>query len=131
MTAPLNYTDVMPAIQGEAFDDDREFYSYCGQLAREREHLMAMDGDWKLIIISPEPLDRPALAKSETLLFNLADDPGELNDVAESHPDVTARLTERALQFRALQPEEFVPFFWDGYDDFKAPTRYQLPYDNQ
>ena len=134
ISAPLNYLDVMPTLmtaaniagrddlrldgqnvlpilRGEAATD-REFYSYVGQLSNEREQLMAMDRDWKLIIIGPEPLDRAALASSQTLLFDLGEDPSEQRDVASEHPRIVARLTQQALDFRALQPEEHVPLFY-------------------
>jgi arylsulfatase B len=133
ISAPLNYLDVMPTLmtaaniaerddlrldgqnvlpilRGEAATD-REFYSYVGQLSNEREQLMAMDRDWKLIIIGPEPLDRAALASSQTLLFDLGEDPSEQQDVASEHPRIVTRLTQQALAFRALQPEEHVPLF--------------------
>ena len=125
----LDGIDVMPAMQGEPVDHDREFFSYCGQLSNEREQLMAMDGDWKLIIIGPEPLDREALASSQTMLFNLGQDPHEQSDVAEHNPEIVARMTEKALAFRALQPEDHVPIFQQGREGFVAPTRWELPYE--
>ena len=124
----LDGIDVMPALKGEPFDAEREFFSYCGQLSNEREQLMAMDGDWKLIIIGPEPLDREALAESQTLLFNLGQDPYEQSDIAEQNPEIVTRMTEKALAFRALQPEIHVPIFQDGREGFEAPIRWKLPY---
>ncbi len=124
----LDGIDVMPALKGEPFSEDREFYSYCGQLSNEREQLMAMDGDWKLIIIGPEPLDREALAESQTMLFDLATDPYEQSDIAEQNPGIVSRMTEKALVFRALQPDVHVPIFQEGRDGFVGPDRWMLPY---
>ena len=124
----LDGIDIMPALRGDPISDDREFYSYCGQLSSEREQLMAMDGEWKLIIIGPEPLDREALAESERLLFHLGRDPYEQDDISLEYPEIVARMTEMALSFRALQPEEHVPIFWQGREGFTAPVRWELPY---
>ena len=44
-------------------------------------------GDWKLLWMH-EPM-----GKGEWELFNLADDPGERNDLAEQHPERVAKLT--------------------------------------
>ena len=150
VSAPLNYLDVMPtlmeaaaaasdrpdleldgrdalpALRGGEVAGDRDFYSYCAQLSSEREQLMAMEGDWKLIVIGPEPLDRAALAESQTMLFHLGDDPGEQNDLSAEHPEIAERLIGKALAFRALQPEEHVPIFWEGRDGFVAPERWRL-----
>ena len=124
----LDGIDVMPALTGKPFGDDREFFSYCGQLSSEREQVTAMDGDWKLIIIGPFPLDREALAESQRLLFNLGQDPGEQNDIAEQHPEIVTRLTDKALKFRALQPQKHVPSYWEGREGFHGPSRWKLPY---
>ncbi|MCY3927399.1 MAG: sulfatase-like hydrolase/transferase, partial [Acidobacteria bacterium] len=149
VSAPLNYLDVMPtlmeaaaasdrpdleldgrdalpALRGGEVADDRDFYSYCAQLSNEREQLMAMEGDWKLIVIGPEPLDRAALAESQTMLFHLGEDPGERNDLSAEHPEIVERLTGKALAFRALQPDEHVPIFWEGRDGFVAPERWRF-----
>ena len=149
ISAPLNYLDVMPtlmeaagasdrfdleldgldalpALQGSEIGGDRDFYSYCGQLSNEREQLMAMEGDWKLIVIGPEPLDRTVLGESQTMLFHLGDDPGEQKDVSAEHPEIAERLMEKALAFRALQPNEHVPIFLEGREGFVAPERWRL-----
>ena len=149
ISAPLNYLDVMPtlmeaagasdrfdleldgldalpALQGSEIGGDRDFYSYCGQLSNEREQLMAMEGDWKLIVIGPEPLDRTVLGESQTMLFHLGDDPGEQKDVSAEHPEIAERLMEKALAFRALQPDEHVPIFQEGREGFVAPKRWQV-----
>ena len=121
----LDGRDALPALRGGEVVGDREFYSYCAQLSNEREQLMAMEGDWKLIVIGPEPLDRAALAESQTMLFHLGDDPGEQNDVVAEHPEIVERLIDKALAFRALQPEEHVPIFREGRDGFVAPKRWE------
>ena len=60
------------------------------------------------------------------MLFHLGDDPGEQTDLIAEHPEIAERLIEKALAFRALQPDEHVPIFWDGREDFVAPKRWRL-----
>jgi arylsulfatase A len=50
-------------------------------------------GDWKLLLISPV-VKKDEVA--EPSLFNLADDPGEKNDVAAKHPDIVTKLRAEA-----------------------------------
>lgn len=123
----LDGKNVMPALRGNPHANDREYFSFCGQLSDEREHVTAMEGDWKLIIIGP-PLTMPeSLGTSERLLFNLAADPSEQHDLATDYPKITSELTEKAVRFRALQPQNHVPLLWTGRDDFAAPPNWKLP----
>ncbi len=123
----LDGKNVLPAMQGNPHPNDREYYSYCGQLSDEREHVTAMEGDWKLIIIGP-PLTNPeSLEKSERLLFNLAQDPSEQHNLASDYPQITSKLTQKAVQFRALQPQIHVPLLWTGRDNFTPPPNWKLP----
>jgi arylsulfatase A-like enzyme len=73
-----------------------EFHEKNGRLAIRR-------GDWKLIrydVFSPE--------KTSTELYNLVDDPGEENNVAEANPEITAKLLQ--LLVTARIPSEDFPF---------------------
>lgn len=55
-------------------------------------------GDWKLVLIQPAPKKDEV---AEPSLFNLADDPGEKNDVAAKHPAIVAKLRAEAAQREA------------------------------
>jgi arylsulfatase A len=92
--------------------------------AKGREHLIQQDngsggnfgfrvGDWKLqrhdsrkkrnVALRLETQSAPRLA-----LYNLADDPGERNDLAAQHPDVVQRLAdqlEQLIQAGRSRPE--------------------------
>ena len=55
------------------------------------------NGDWKLLLnprdTSPLPDGKALVENLEgTFLYNLADDPGETNNVREQHPDIVNRL---------------------------------------
>jgi len=67
-----------------------------GALYWERDKQWAVrEGDWKLVINGPASTHNGKdMAAEETFLSNLADDPGETNNLAAAHPDIVARLTE-------------------------------------
>lgn len=76
------------------------------------------DGEWKLFV--KEPLAR---GPSEFELYRIAEDDTEQNDLAAEHPDVVARLAERAAAWRDLHPERsevggMRPWLWRAPDDW-------------
>jgi len=73
--------DVTPALTGGAIAEERTFYwRTAGQLAVRR-------GDWKLVHGGGTP------DGGGDELFNIADDPLEERDIADSHPDIVASLS--------------------------------------
>ncbi len=65
---------------------------------------IAVEKEWKLLIPNPEMLKKEATTNSENRagyyanevqLFNLIDDPLELTNVAQDHPAIVDRLTEK------------------------------------
>jgi arylsulfatase A-like enzyme len=58
-------------------------------------------GNWKLVKI--------ALLPGKTELFDLSNDPGEKNNVADQHPDIVADLEARLLQYaKEKKPSEWI-----------------------
>ena len=55
------------------------------------------DGDWKLVL---------TYDAKQVELHHLIDDRAESKDVAKDHPDVVARLTKLALNWKATLPEK-------------------------
>ena len=78
--------DLWPALTGEAELQQRALYS-AGPRFRS---LVLREGDWKLIVY-PAPV-KEADAEDGIELFNLADDPNEKNNLAESKGDKVAEL---------------------------------------
>ncbi|MFW5823032.1 MAG: arylsulfatase [Tangfeifania sp.] len=73
-----------------------EFHEKNGRLAIRQ-------GDWKLVrydVFTPE--------KTTTELYNLTDDPGEENNIAEENPEMTSKLLQ--LLESARTPSEDFPF---------------------
>ena len=57
--------------------------------------LAIRDGDWKLLM-NPD--------RSRIELYSIPDDPGEMTNLSEKHPDVVKRLSERALAWQKELP---------------------------
>jgi arylsulfatase A-like enzyme len=91
--------NVLPALLGKSPQGRRELVEDAGVLS-------LVDGDWKLI----QPSDRPAMNKNthtelgnapEPQLYNLANDPGEKNNVATQQPQRVQAMLQRLAQIRA------------------------------
>lgn len=63
-------------------------------------------GDWKLVRLTEGP-HQP----TQTMLFNLADDVGEQENLAESHPEQLARMLKLVREVRT--PSEIFPNVYD------------------
>ncbi len=94
----VNGLSLLPALQGERQESRsylyREFPAYGGQQS-------IRVGDWKAI---RQNMNRGDLTIE---LYNLAEDVGEQNDVAEDHPEIVERLATMMEQNR--EPSESFP----------------------
>ena len=92
--------NILPMLAGEQPTPHEDFYYFF------RNRIFAVrSGNWKLhlIVRNVDPMGRPAdpLKLKRPQLFDLQKDPGEQNDVAARHPEVVARLSEKATSFAA------------------------------
>ena len=71
------------------------YYTSQGQLEGLRQ------GDWKLLIKKPRQRRNQQTAAETVLLFNLSEDLGEKTNLAESNPEIVARLTQRMRELDA------------------------------
>ena len=124
---PLDGVDVGDVLSGEAeASPERDLYSFIAQLDPEREQVSVTEDEWKLVVVGP-PLVRDGAADvSRTMLFQLAEDALEERDVSAEHPDLVARLFEKATEFRALQPPNPVAPFFAGREGFQPPPNWQF-----
>ena len=116
---PLHMIDVMPTLLALAGAkgspdhpfDGRDMWSTLAQGAPSpnEDILISVEafrgavrkGDWKLLKV--------ALLPGRTELYNLADDPGETTDVAQTHPDIVRDLEARLLAYaREQKPSEWI-----------------------
>lgn len=75
----LEGRNLLPYLRDSANSDDRELYW------EHRGNRAVRDGDWKLV----------AGFREEWSLYNLSDDPTELNDLSAQHPDKVIALREK------------------------------------
>jgi len=85
--APENIDGIsyLPTLLGN--DNQKEHDYMYWEFHEKNGRLAVRQGDWKLIrydVLSPE--------KTTTELYNLANDPGEENNVAEENPEITNKL---------------------------------------
>src|SRR5262249_29592618 len=80
-------TSLMFDAKAGAVRDVHLYFNGNSKLAAIRQ------GDWKLLLLPPTAAKDEAVEPS---LFNLADDPGEKNDVAAKHPEIVTKLRKEA-----------------------------------
>jgi arylsulfatase B len=116
---PVGMVDVMPtvlALAGGTGSSDHPFDGKDiwatlaeGQPSPHKDYLINVEafrgairkGNWKLVKI--------ALLPGKTELFDLSNDPGEKNNVADQHPDIVADLEARLLQYaKKKKPSEWI-----------------------
>ncbi len=123
----LDGRDVLDTLMGDTQGLERDVYAFIAQLDPEWEQVSVTEPGWKLVVIGP-PLTRPGAAAASTKhLFRIEEDPLEETDLAGGHPEVVARLLERAVAFRSLQPPNPVAPFLEGYEGFRPPPDWQFP----
>jgi arylsulfatase A-like enzyme len=72
------------------------------------QYIWCIEGDWKLLLRF-HGVDKTDYRKLHTWdtapyrLFNLNDDPGEMNDLAAAHPEIVSRLKTKIAAWRAAQ----------------------------
>lgn len=107
-------TSLLPILTGDADEVHGEDYTIGWELFGKRA---LRQGDWK-IIYQPyhEVLDpRPAGIKTDTWqLYNLADDPRELNDLSEEHPGKLKTMIGLWKSY-AERNNVIIPEEWSGY----------------
>ncbi len=70
-------------------------FNIAGHVANRSPQLAIRDGAWKLLL-NPD--------RSRVELYDLARDPMQVDNVADKHPDVVARLAEKALAWQRELP---------------------------
>jgi len=82
----LDGSDILPLLSGTAESPHEYFYYFRGDQLEAVRH-----GVWKL---------RKEGASAETELFHMENDPRELYNVADAHPDIVEALMERMKNFQ-------------------------------
>ncbi len=90
--------NLLTAFQGKPIARTRPiFWEWTGKAAEPDwwPRLAVRDGDWKLVLTADA---------KRVELHRLTDDRAEAADVAKEHPDIVARLTQLALDWKATLP---------------------------
>jgi arylsulfatase A-like enzyme len=74
---PMDGIDLLPFVRGSVSEQPHDYLFW-----RQGPNWAVRHGDWKLIH-----------AAGRNWLYNLADDLGEVNNIAEQHPDIIKRLS--------------------------------------
>ena len=131
MEAPSERTldgrDVLGVLNGSEEDAPRDLYSYVVVGSGAVEQVAVIEPEWKLVVLGPELTEPGAAERSRMLLYAIATDPHEREDVSADHPDVVSRMLEKAVAFRALQPPDAVPPYNAGREGFVAPPDWKAP----
>ena len=117
----LDGRDVLGVLTGNEEASPRDLYSYIAVGSGALEQVAVIEPEWKLVVVGPELTGSGAAEASRTLLYAIESDPHELEDVSADHPEVVARLMEKAIAFRTLQPPDAVPPYGAGREGFVAP----------
>jgi len=87
---------LLPLLRGE--QTERYVFMECGY---QRDYMLAVwHRQWKLIHI-PSPIDRQFMTGAEYELYDLRHDPGELDNVYSSRPQVAAKLRRVLAEWSA------------------------------
>ena len=123
----LDGRDVLDTLMGDTQGLERDVFAFIAQLDPEWEQVSVTEPGWKLVVIGP-PLTRPGAAAASTKqLFRIEEDLLEETDLAGGHPEVVARLLQKVVAFRSLQPPNPVAPFLEGYEGFRPPPDWQFP----
>jgi arylsulfatase A-like enzyme len=71
-----------------------------GHILHKNPIMAIRDGDWKLLM-NPD--------RSRVELYNIPEDPSELNNIAEDHPATVEKLSEKLLQWHHAMPRAPIP----------------------
>jgi len=126
---PLDGRSMLPALKGET-PEDRELFNYIGQQGPLEEQISMATNEWKMVVTGPVITDEAADdSLRRRFLFEISADPNETRNVAEEYPERTAEMTAKLKAFRALQPADAVPPYYEGRDDpaFKPPAEWKMP----
>ena len=118
VTLPESYKgdgeNLLPAFKGESVKRTRPiFWEWRGARAAPDfwPRLAMRDGDWKLVL--PDQGERAEL-------YNIPADRAESKDVAKEHPEIVARLTKMAQEWKATLPQQPDPSCLSAADRGKA-----------
>ena len=125
---PLDGLSLDKLLSGESVSfPDREWYSYHGQAGAHKETIAIRTPEWKLVVIGPDVRQSPPTAAHQLYLYRMPGDLLEQQNVAKEYPHVVARLYSQLQQHRRLQPNNGVPVYSLGKQEFTPWKNWKIP----
>ena len=97
---------ILPTLEGRPGQEAHDTFYF--EFA-ERNAQASREGDWKLIHLGIGSVGKDGRNADRYELYNLADDPGETNDVAARYPEIVGRLKE--IMVSSHVPNHDFPLF--------------------
>lgn len=116
---PLDGQDVWTTLlDGEAQVRDGRLFFASNSPIYNRFHMAVIEGDWKLVQIIDHTF---AETEVETMLFDLAEDPSEANDLSSQFPDRVEDLSKAIRDWQAQHPINGVRVALAPHPGWRAP----------
>lgn len=124
---PLDGLDLNTLFCGQVEQlPDRDLFFYHGQPGPDREFTALISDDWKLVVNGPDLRETGVTPDHVFELFRIDEDERESKNLADAHPEVAARLLERLMEHRRLQPADPVLPYQVGREGFVPPPQWQV-----
>jgi arylsulfatase A-like enzyme len=125
---PLDGIDMWSAIAEKREVPRTGYLHFVSEVPRTGTFkLTAFDAEWKLVQHLEQDLES---IRIENLLFRIAEDPFEYNNLAQQHPELVARMAEEIHAWRSLHPANGIRQQIVAPPGWRAPkdwTRYPVP----
>ena len=124
----LDGTSLCGLFEGTESDfPERDWYSYHGQSGPDSETISIKTPQWKLVVMGPDIRTTEITDRHEVHLYRMPDDLLERHNLAGQNPDVVPRLYAKLQAYRSLQPENAVPVYGAGRQDFTPWKDWRIP----
>lgn len=66
------------------------------------------------------------MTESIDMLFEIAKDPSEKNNVIDAYPEIYKKFDKIVSEFDSIKSENLVPLYAEGRKGFKAPKEWKI-----
>lgn len=120
---PFDGLDMLDVMRGKKPAPTRPWFSYIAP--QDTEQAAVHYEEWKLILRGEGVLDAENNPKIATELYNIEDDPGEMINLADVHPEKIDQLRGQLLEFGRMQ-KAGVSAYGTGRGKFRAPRDWKI-----
>ncbi len=120
-TKPIEGQNLWDAMSGANQTREGDLYFAANPPIYNRFHVSVLEDKWKLVQIIDH---QPAETLIENFLFDITADPGEQNNLAETHPEEVTRMADKIRAWRANHPVNGVRVELMPNPGWRAPLDY-------